>query len=440
MTKHERILVYIENLPIDAKISVRSIARNLKVSDGTAYRAIKEAENRKLVKTIERVGTVRVEQAENKRLEHLTVSDVVDLADCIVYGGKDGMARQVRKFIIGAMEEEALREYLKPHSLMLVGNREEAQRLAINNDVAVLITGGFSPSTDIIKLADERQVPVMSVTFDTYTIATIINKAMNERAIQQDILLVEDIFIKFEETSFLYQDALIKEYRQLNETTTHTRFPVVDKDHYLVGIITAKDLFDMSTDKKILQVMTQDPLVAKKHMSVASVTHMMVWDGLEMLPVVDDTKKLLGILSRQDVLKTMQYSNEHSVDSSNRLESVLSQNIKVVDNGLNGQDLRYRFTSDIAMADNVGGLATSLLSSVMQIVAQRFILERDSKAAVVESVALYFFHIVQLQSTVEIAPVVLEEGRRSIKLDLTVYHGQTVMAKAIIVTSTFTNH
>lgn len=438
-TKHEQIIAYIEKLPIDAKISVRSIARNLQVSDGTAYRAIKEAENRKLVKTVERVGTVRVENQANKRIEHLNVGDVIQLADCTVHGGAEGMHRQVRKFIIGAMQEEDMRAYLEPHSLMIVGNREATQRIAIENNVAVLITGGFRPSASIIQLANERQVPVMSVTFDTYTIATIINKAMNERAIQQDILLVEDIYVPFAETAYLYQDDLIKDYRHLNELTTHSRFPVVNKHHQLVGIITAKDLFDFSQEKRISQAMTKNPIAAKLHFSVASVTHMMVWDGLEMLPVVDDNKKLLGILSRQDVLKTMQYS-EHAVHSTNRIEHLLEQNIEAVKAADMDKTPHYRFTSDLTMADKVGGLAASLLGSVMQIAALRFIQENIGKTAVVESVSFYFFQIVQLQSTIEIVPVILEEVRRSIKLDITVYHGQTIMAKAVVVTSTFTNH
>lgn len=437
-TKHEQIIAYIENLPIDAQISVRSIARNLQVSDGTAYRAIKEAENRNLVRTIERVGTVRVENQENKRIEHLNVGDVVRLADCTVYGGEDGMDRQVRKFIIGAMQEEDIRGYLEAHTLMIVGNREAAQRIAIENDVAVLITGGFAPSQKIIALANERRVPVMSVTFDTYTIATIINKAMNERAIQQDILMVEDIYVPVEETAYLYQDDLIKNYRNLSEQTTHTRFPVVNRKHELVGVITANDLFDVSTEKRISQVMTKEPIVAKLHFSVASVTQMMVWDGLEMLPVVDDNKKLIGILSRQDVLKTMQYG-EHNLHSASRIEHVLEQNVKAVETDDPQALPRYRFTSDLTMADKVGGLATSLLSSVLQLVALRFIKDKTRKTAVVESVSYYFFRIIQLQSTIEIVPVILEEGRRSVKLDLTVYHGQNIMAKAIVITSTFQN-
>ena len=47
-TKHEQILKYIDELPVGEKISVRQIAKDLTVSEGTAYRAIKDAENNKL--------------------------------------------------------------------------------------------------------------------------------------------------------------------------------------------------------------------------------------------------------------------------------------------------------------------------------------------------------------------------------------------------------
>ena len=46
MSKHQEILDYLEKLPIGKRVSVRSISNFLNVSDGTAYRAIKEAEKR----------------------------------------------------------------------------------------------------------------------------------------------------------------------------------------------------------------------------------------------------------------------------------------------------------------------------------------------------------------------------------------------------------
>ena len=52
MTKHEQILKYIEGLPVGEKISVRQVAKDLGVSEGTAYRAIKDAENNNSLKHV----------------------------------------------------------------------------------------------------------------------------------------------------------------------------------------------------------------------------------------------------------------------------------------------------------------------------------------------------------------------------------------------------
>ena len=49
------------------------------MSDGTAYRAIKEAENRGLVETRPRSGTVRIEKKVQVRLDKLTLQRLLRL-------------------------------------------------------------------------------------------------------------------------------------------------------------------------------------------------------------------------------------------------------------------------------------------------------------------------------------------------------------------------
>lgn len=63
ITKHEQLLQHIESLKVGTKISVRKLAKEMGVSEGTAYRAVKEAENLGIVITKERIGTVRVEKS-----------------------------------------------------------------------------------------------------------------------------------------------------------------------------------------------------------------------------------------------------------------------------------------------------------------------------------------------------------------------------------------
>lgn len=437
-TKHEQIIQYIQNLPIDSKISVRSIARNLKVSEGTAYRAIKSAENLHLVATKERVGTVRIEENENRRMHHLTIEEIIKVTDCQVLGGASGLSRQVRKFIIGAMEADGMRRYIEPDSLIIVGNRDEIQRIALENDVAVLISGGFKPSDAIVDLANKREVPLLSVNFDTYATATLINKAMIERSMQKDILLVEDIYIPLEQTQFLYTDDTITAYRQLSENSGHTRFPICERDGKLAGILTAKDILDFAPDTHLAKAMTPTPISAKKPMSVASITHMMIWDGLEILPVVDEEDYLQGILSRQDVLRTLQYTQQ-TEQSENRIEMLLADKLKFVDQNEDMTKARYRFLSDVSLTNDFGALSNALQHSIIQLSVKQFVKKMQDKSIVVDKVNAYYLKLVPLQSTIDIVLEFLDVSRRSMEIDITVYHGKQVMTKAMASVKTLTN-
>ena len=437
-TKHEQIIQYIQNLPIDSKISVRSIARNLKVSEGTAYRAIKSAENLHLVATKERVGTVRIEEHENRRMHHLTIEEIIQVTDCQVLGGASGVSRQVRKFIIGAMEADGMRRYIEPDSLIIVGNRDEIQRIALENDVAVLISGGFKPSDAIVDLANKREVPLLSVNFDTYATATLINKAMIERSMQKDILLVEDIYIPLEQTQFLYTDDTITAYRQLSENSGHTRFPICERDGKLAGILTAKDILDFAPDTRLAKAMTSTPISAKKPMSVASITHMMIWDGLEILPVVDEEDYLQGILSRQDVLRTLQYTQQ-TEKSENRIEMLLADKLKFVAQNEDMTKARYRFLSDVSLTNDFGALSNALQHSIIQLSVKQFVKKMQDKSIVVDKVSAYYLKLVPLQSTIDIVLEFLDVSRRSMEIDITVYHGKQVMTKALASVKTLTN-
>src|SRR5690625_7199035 len=99
-TKHEQIIRHILSLKVGNKISVRQIARELEVSDGTAYRAIKEAENQGLASTIERIGTIQIERKEQGDFEYLTFAEVVNVVDGQVLEGSDEINKTINTSVI----------------------------------------------------------------------------------------------------------------------------------------------------------------------------------------------------------------------------------------------------------------------------------------------------------------------------------------------------
>ena len=71
-TKHDIVIEFIESLDVGEKVSVRQLARQMNISEGTVYRAIKDAENEGLVSSIPKVGTIRIEQEKERSIDSLT--------------------------------------------------------------------------------------------------------------------------------------------------------------------------------------------------------------------------------------------------------------------------------------------------------------------------------------------------------------------------------
>jgi predicted transcriptional regulator len=433
-TKHDQILKHIEGLPIGDRISVRSIAKNLGVSEGTAYRAIKDAENIGLVSTIQRVGTIRIERKLKKHIEKLTFGEVVRIIEGDVLGGSLGLDKVLHKFVIGAMTEQAMIRYITPGSLMIVGNRQGVQKLALENGAAVLITGGFGTSQEISELADTLGLPVLSTTYDTFTVATMINRALSDQLIKKDILLVSDIYTSLERTNFLASSNTIADYQALSEKTHHSRFPVVNKSLRLVGIVTAKDVIGKNEQLTIDKIMTKDPSVVKKMMSVASVSHQMIWDGLEVMPVVKDDLALVGIVSRQDVMKAMQLVQRQPQIADTISDQISGEVFPVEEQTENANEgLRFRFSVAPQMVNSVGTISFGVLSEIIANVTQRTMLMNQRKNVLIEQVNLHYLRLIQLESELDIRPKILEIGRRSAKLDIEVYIENVIVGKAIVV-------
>lgn len=181
ITKHEQLLLHIEGLKVGTKISVRKLAREMSVSEGTAYRALKDAENLGIVVTKERIGTVRVEKKPRNISEQLTFADVVEIVEGHVLGGAEGLHKNLHKYVIGAMKVDAMARYIDAGSLLIVGNRENAHTLALEQGAGVLITGGFGTSKEVKALADQLNLPIFSSRHDTFTVASLINRAIFDR-------------------------------------------------------------------------------------------------------------------------------------------------------------------------------------------------------------------------------------------------------------------
>lgn len=426
-TKHEQIIRHISGLEVGHKISVRQIAKELNVSDGTAYRAIKEAENQGLVSTIERVGTIRIEKKEKEHFKRLTFAEVINIVDGQVLGGRGGLHKTLNKFVIGAMQLDAMMRYTEADSLLIVGNRVKAHELAIKEGAAVLITGGFDTNDHIKRLADEKDLPIMSTSYDTFTVAEMINRAIYDQMIKKEIVFVSDIYTPYDEVHHLYHKDRVKDWYELNRLTNHTRFPVIDDASKVTGIVTSKDVVNAKEDIPIEKIMTKNPICVQAKTSLAYVAHLMVWEGIEVVPVIDESKKLEGLVSRQDVLKALN-EVQRQPQVGETIHDIISRGIEQVE----GDPIAFEIDITPQMTNQFGTLSNGVLTTIITESCSRLLLHLKKGNMATESLSLHFIEPVQMESNLVIRPQLLDAGRLYAKLSVDIYNERKIVGKALL--------
>lgn len=431
MTKNEQIIQYIESLPVGEKISVRGIAKQLHMSEGTAYRAIKDAESLGIVSTIERVGTIRIEKKTKYLPEMLTYEEIVRIIDGEVLGGHSGLKKHLNKFIIGAMTEDVMVRYFTPNSLILVGNRSGVQQLALENDLAVLVTGGFDVDDHIIELANAKELPLMVSSYDTFTVAMMINRSMNDQMIKKDILTIKDVYTPIEQTEFLTPTDTVNTFHQISDKTGLSRFPVTYNNR-LIGVVTAKDLIGKSENTTIERVMTKNTVTVQLHVSIANVSHRMIWEDIEMIPVVADNLQLLGVVSRQDVMKAMQ-TVQQQPQTIHTFEDEMALAIEEYPEHLeNTYD--YRVYIQPQMINNYGTISYGVLCELVTLAAKTKMLSESNTNGIIEKIQLDYFSLIQIGNEVNFKVDIFHQTRRSSLVQVDVFHENSMVAKAIIST------
>ncbi|HSI69755.1 MAG TPA: IMP dehydrogenase [Gillisia sp.] len=96
--------------------------------------------------------------------------------------------------------------------------------------------------------------------------------------------------------------------------------PIIDKDGKLLGIVTNRDLrFEKDNNRPIAEVMTSENLVTvAEGTSMAEAEDILQENKIEKLPVINQDKKLVGLITFRDITKLTQKPNANK-DSFGRL-------------------------------------------------------------------------------------------------------------------------
>lgn len=175
-------------------------------------------------------------------------------------------------------------------------------------------------------------IPVVSAAMDTVTEAPlaiaiareggigVIHKNMSIAAQAAQVRKV-----KRAESGMIYdpvtitKDQTVADALRLMKENRIGGIPVVDDERHLIGILTNRDLrFQRDMSLPVGNVMTSENLVTTTKADLSEAANILLENKIEKLPVVDDENHLVGLITYRDIAKLSEFPNACK-DSKGRL-------------------------------------------------------------------------------------------------------------------------
>lgn len=173
---------------------------------------------------------------------HVSCRNILDTLDGkLIVGDPDAVFSQ-GQVAIGAANPELMTQYVQPHSMVIMGNRSDAQISALERGAEWLVVCLGSEVFELIKrLAAENNCNIIVTPHSTYECARLINQAMPVRHVMHSGPVVS-----FHEQDFIEDVTKIVTKKRLRY------FPVLDRDDEFVGMISQRNLLDREQQRVIL--------------------------------------------------------------------------------------------------------------------------------------------------------------------------------------------
>lgn len=139
------------------------------------------------------------------------------------------------RIVVGAMEMEGFLQVMRYYSeegvIVIVGDRREVQRYAVEHHARCLIvTGGFLPDEAILKMARENRVSIISSPYDTATTVRLLHLST-----PANVVYSTDFYA-------VSPHSLLSDVKNRMIESGLRGCPVIDDQRRLIGILTRRDL------------------------------------------------------------------------------------------------------------------------------------------------------------------------------------------------------
>lgn len=146
------------------------------------------------------------------------------------------------KVLVAAALPEQLKEAMDPDDLVILGNREDAQLMAISCGASCMVLCLTKEvSEQVVKEAEKRCCVIITTSLDTYTVARLI-----DQSIPIHHLMTREGLLLF------HTDDYVDNIRETMGRVRHRDFPVLDRHDRYIGTVSRRNLLNVDKKRIIL--------------------------------------------------------------------------------------------------------------------------------------------------------------------------------------------
>lgn len=311
--KNNIVLAYIEGLATGTKLSVRGLSAQLGVSEGTVYKAIKDAEARGLVVTRPKAGTFRVDTAIREETGDVTVSELAKLLGLTLAAGGSHGGNVIAKLIICDSDEAGLVRQLEKcspsNTLCIAGNRPDLQLIAVDFGANLLITGGSRATDYELVQAEKKGACILYSIQSTYTLIRLFDNQFSDRRRSGT---EADVGEWMQTPDFLYQNDIVADWHKFYKQNLSgvNQYPIVDDDLNICGGLDISRAFAATFSQRLSDLIADGGvLTVGRNESLHEATKKMILSGGSLAAVTGDDGRMDGVLSANDLLRYHIYAD-----------------------------------------------------------------------------------------------------------------------------------
>ena len=165
---------------------------------------------------------------------------------------------------------------------------------------------------------------------------------------------------------YLHPDNILQDALDIMANYRISGVPIVDKDMYLKGILTNRDVrFQDDPKVRIEEIMTKENLVlGYEGIKMQEAIKLMESAKVEKLPIVDGDNKLKGLITIKDIEKSRQYPNS-ARDDNNRL--LVGAAVGITNDMFERVDALVKAKVDVITVDTAHGHSKNVLNAIKEL-------------------------------------------------------------------------